>query len=195
MSKKSTKNNQNKVKEEQIKEETHIEITPTDTETDVSDLEIETVQSILLKIEENHKATVALDKEHTSLLKQLKKAHQIELKSNNKRTKQRGGNSNPNKPPSGFAKPTTISKELCAFLEVDFNTQLARTDVTKRITSYIKEHDLQNPDNRREIRPDAKLKKLINMDHEQDNKLTYFNLQRCIKHHFPKKETNSSTTA
>lgn len=116
----------------------------------------------------------------------LTRGIQRERRATNRR-KHRGG-SDPNKPkkkPSGFAKPTKLSPELEVFLSVDKDTLLARTDVTKRITTYIREHDLQNPKNRREIRPDTKLLNLLNMPPEGEQ-LTYFNLQRCIKHHFPK---------
>ena len=61
---------------------------------------------------------------------------------------------------------------------------LARTDVTKRINTYIKANNLQNPDNKRIIHPDTKLSKLLNNGKEE---VTYFNLQRYMKVHFPKK--------
>ena len=124
--------------------------------------------------------------EQNADIKTLEKLHKLEVRTNRKK-KQRGGNSGVKKSPSGFAKPTEISSELCTFLDVADDQLLARTEVTKRITTYIKENDLQNPENRREIFPDDKLRKLVNMEH--DDKLTYFNLQRCIKHHFPKKAT------
>tara|TARA_B100001248_G_scaffold262153_1_gene256397 strand:- start:6688 stop:7284 length:597 start_codon:yes stop_codon:yes gene_type:complete len=130
--------------------------------------------------------------EQNADIKTLEKLHKLEVRSNRKK-KQRGGNSGVKKSPSGFAKPTEISPELRTFLKVADDTLLARTEVTKRITTYIKENDLQNPENRREIFPDAKLSKLVNMD--QDDKLTYFNLQRCIKHHFPPKKSGDAVSS
>ena len=62
----------------------------------------------------------------------------------------------PKREPSGFAKPTPISQELCDFLSKPLGTKLARTEVTKYLTSYIKENDLQFPDDKRKIKPDAK---------------------------------------
>lgn len=91
----------------------------------------------------------------------------------------------PKKEPSGFARPTDISDELSDFLELDRGLQIARTEVTKRITAFIKSHDLQNPENRRQIdlvKPVAQpLKDLLN----PDQPLTFFNLQRYLKPHFP----------
>ena len=51
--------------------------------------------------------------------------------------------------PSGFAKPTYLSPELCTFLNVEKGTELARTEVTKRILQYVKDNNLQNQSNGR----------------------------------------------
>ena len=95
------------------------------------------------------------------------------------------------RPPSGFAKPALISDELCCFLGTPSGTEMARTEVTKLITSYIKEHNLQNAANKREIAPDAKLKNLLNIN--KGDVLTFFNLQKYMKVHFPK--TAASTAS
>lgn len=87
------------------------------------------------------------------------------------------------KSPSGFAKPCKISDELCTFIGVDKGTELSRTDITRHINSYVKEHNLNNPENRREFFPDKKLKSILNV--KDGEKVTYFVLQRLIAHHFP----------
>ncbi len=87
------------------------------------------------------------------------------------------------KNPSGFNKPTKISDELAKFLSVDLGTELPRTEVTRRINAYIKEHDLQNPADRREINCDKCLNKLLNPGSIQ---LSYFNLQTYLSPHFIK---------
>ena len=56
--------------------------------------------------------------------------------------------------PSGFAKPTVISDELCFFLGKPNGTEMARTEVTKYITQYIKENNLQSVENKKKIIPD-----------------------------------------
>ena len=65
--------------------------------------------------------------------------------------------------PSGFVKPTLISSELAKFLGEPDGTLMARTEVTKQINSYIKEHKLQDPSNGRIIIPDATLGKLLDL--------------------------------
>jgi chromatin remodeling complex protein RSC6 len=59
----------------------------------------------------------------------------------------------PKRAPSGFAKPTEISHELCDFLGKEYGTEMARTEVTKYLTQYIKQHNLQEPADKRKIKP------------------------------------------
>ena len=51
---------------------------------------------------------------------------------------------NPDAPPSGFAKPGPVSPELAKFLGLGNGELIARTEVTKAINAYCKEHNLQN---------------------------------------------------
>ena len=88
--------------------------------------------------------------------------------------------------PSGFVKPTSISKDLAKFLGVDESTKMARTDVTKMITAYVKDNKLQAPNNGRKIIPDKKLMALLNCKANDD--VTYFNLQKYMKPHFIKSD-------
>ena len=89
--------------------------------------------------------------------------------------------------PSGFIKPTLISDELAKFLGKNAGTEMARTDVSKEINMYIRTNNLQDKENGRKIHPDAKLSCLLNIK-PGDEPLTYFNLQRFMKHHFVKTE-------
>ena len=89
-----------------------------------------------------------------------------------------------NRKPSGFTKPTVISDELAAFLGRPKGTEMARTEVTREINAYIKQHNLQQADNKRNISPDAKLRKLLNL--KKSDQLSYFNLQTYMKALFPK---------
>lgn len=100
-------------------------------------------------------------------------------KVNAKRNKNKGSRA-----PSGFVKPAAISPELAKFLGVDADTKMARTDVTKMITSYVKQNMLQASDNGRRIMPDSKLKALLKVTDKDE--VTYFNLQKYMKHHFVK---------
>ena len=87
-----------------------------------------------------------------------------------------------NKKPSGFANPTKVTKELCEFMNKQEGTQIARTEVTRALISYIKANNLQNKENKKIILPDEKLKFLLGINQEQE--LTYFNLQKYMNKHF-----------
>jgi len=91
---------------------------------------------------------------------------------------------------SGFLKPVTISKEMSKFAGWKENELKSRVDVTKSICEYIREKNLQNPKDKRQIIPDAKLRKLLNFSTKDNNSnpLTYYQLQKCIQPHFPKKK-------
>ena len=128
----------------------------------------------------------------TKDLKSLQKDVTRTIRENSKKTRQKRvltEEEKANRTPSGFAKPGLISDELCTFLGKPSGTEIARTEVTKFLTSYIKEHALQDPNEKRRIHPDDKLRKLLNVTDE--DKVTYFNIQKYMKVHFLK----SSTTA
>ena len=122
----------------------------------------------------------------TSDLRKLQKNMAKHVKENSRRNRKRKApaGDKPRRAPSGFAKPALISKELCTFLGKPAGTEMARTEVTKHLTSDIKEHNLQDQANKRKIVPDAALKKLLNV--KASDELTYFNLQKYMKVHFPK---------
>ena len=92
----------------------------------------------------------------------------------------------PNKPPSGFAKPGPISAELAKFLGLGKDELIARTEVTKRITKYCQEKDLQKQEDKRNIHPDKALKDLLRL--KKGDELTFFNLQKYMKVHYPNKD-------
>ena len=90
-----------------------------------------------------------------------------------------------NRAPSGFVKPTPISKELAEFLGTTDGSEMARTEVTREINAYIRSTSLQDKENGRRINPDAKLKSLLKL--KKGDELTYFNLQRYMSPHFAAK--------
>ena len=123
----------------------------------------------------------------------LEKKWLREIKQSQKVAKKKRKNGN--RAPSGFVKPTRISDELANFLGVQQGVEMARTDVTKEITNYIRQNKLQDKDNGRKINPDAKLKSLLNLTAEDT--LTYFNLQKYMSPHFAKsvKATEAAAAA
>ncbi len=115
--------------------------------------------------------------------RQLEKKAVRELKSaqkvNAKRKRKTG-----NRSPSGFVKPTLISDELAKFLQKPSGTEMARTEVTREINTYIRAHNLQDKTNGRKINPDQQLAALLKI--QSGDELTYFNLQRYMSPHFAK---------
>tara|TARA_B110000208_G_C11536886_1_gene346461 strand:+ start:42 stop:548 length:507 start_codon:yes stop_codon:yes gene_type:complete len=109
-----------------------------------------------------------------------KKINQLDRK--NKKNKNKG-----NKQPSGFANPTKISKKLCKFMDLPDGSERARTVVTKYIIKYIKDNKLEDPKNAKIIKPNNKLQTLLEVSQNEDP-LTYFNIQRYMNKHFLKSE-------
>jgi chromatin remodeling complex protein RSC6 len=91
-------------------------------------------------------------------------------------------------------KPVPISEELCDFLGLTKGEMYSRQQITQGINKYVKDNDLQNPENRRYILLESenglKLKALLR---DPDQPLTFFNIQRYLKVHYPKVESTEST--
>lgn len=122
--------------------------------------------------------------ESKELHKQL--AKQIALNGKGRRNKRVAGGSGEDKPrkPSGFQLPTDISDELAEFMGVAKGTQLPRASVTTYFSKYVRDKKLSDPEDGRRIIPDATLKKLLRV--ADGEVVTYFALQKHLKHHFPK---------
>ena len=114
-----------------------------------------------------------------ALQKQAERDLKAVQKAGNKR-KQR----NATRAPSGFVKPTLISDQLAEFLSKPKGSLVARTEVTREINAYIRANNLQDQANRRRIKADVKLTKLLALT--PTDELTYFNLQRYMSRHFQK---------
>tara|TARA_Y100001980_G_C14519706_1_gene295000 strand:+ start:722 stop:1450 length:729 start_codon:yes stop_codon:yes gene_type:complete len=113
-------------------------------------------------------------------LKQLKKDTARAMKQKRK---------NPNRAKntsSGFMKPVAISGEMSKFTGWGADELKSRVDVTKYICGYIRDNNLQNPDDRRQIVPDKKLQALLKLDKKslKEEPLTYYSLQKKIQPHF-----------
>ena len=164
-------------------QETVQETTTSTTET-VSDEKVdptvESIQALISKFE-------MFEKESKSSKVELRKV----LKAYQKKTFKKARKHDPNRAPTGFAKPSLISEELCKFLNKPSGTKMARTEVTQEVNKYIKAHNLQNPANKKEIKADSTLSKLLNL--KKDDDLNYFSLQKYLVIHFPK--TDSSVSA
>ncbi|KAF9012491.1 SWIB/MDM2 domain-containing protein [Cyathus striatus] len=80
----------------------------------------------------------------------------------------------------GFAKEYTLSEPLSAVLEVD---KLSRPQVVKQLWVYIKENELQNPSNKREIVCDSRLKAVFGVD-----KIDMFKMNKVLGDHLHENE-------
>lgn len=88
----------------------------------------------------------------------------------------------PERRPSGFTTPFLISEELAQFLGKPVGTEMSRVDVSREINGYIHDNGLRDMQNDRNINPDEKLRKLLRL--RQGEELSYFTLQKHMKHHF-----------
>jgi upstream activation factor subunit UAF30 len=115
------------------------------------------------------------------------------LKNQTSRIKQRSStktvSTSSNNTNSGFLKPVRISSDMAKFTGWDPNELKSRVQVTKYLCNYIRENNLQNPNDKRQIIPDNKLSKLIKYDSKKETEpLRYYSLQRFLKPHFMKPE-------
>lgn len=154
-------------------------------EADAADLAAQSTE-FLAKLNQLGALFASLKTEFRSLEKKWSREIKTAQKSQAKRKRKSG-----NRQPSGFVKPTKISDELAKFLEKPVGTEMARTDVTREINTYIRAHKLQDKDNGRKINPDAKLAALLKL--KKTDELTYFNLQRYMSPHFSKAEKAATT--
>jgi len=123
-------------------------------------------------------------KTHISLLQQQVRILDKTVKKQLKVLKKEGSKQKKkcDRKPSGFARPTKVSKELCEFMNKTEGTEIARTDVTRALIGYIKEQKLEYKDNSKIIIPDTKLRNLLGI--EENKELTYFSIQKYMNKHF-----------
>ena len=190
-----------KKKQEPVKEVKEVELEDVDDESSQSKKRVApTKESILSGFDE---LILSIENHIESLRENQTKANGIKflrtlnkklksLKNQSQRIKQRNSsvkktNTNNN---SGFLKPVKISADMAKFTGWNATELKSRVDVTKYLCNYIKEHNLQNPEDKRQIIPDAKLAKLIKYDSKKENEpLRYYSLQRFLKPHFLKDTT------
>ena len=171
-------------------------VAPVETSVPVLESAVEDVplaeQSVefLAKLQQISFSISALKAEYRALEKKWTREVKTAQKQTNRRKRKAG-----NRAPSGFVKPTKISDELASFLGKTKGTEMARTDVTREINTYIRENKLQDSGNGRKINPDKKLATLLKL--KTTDELTYFNLQKYMSPHFAKavKAEVASTTA
>lgn len=124
--------------------------------------------------------SIATMKDLVNEVKALKKEQaKMEKSATKKKVKKER---DPNKP-LPFSKPVEISDELRSFLKQEGD--ISRTEVTQKMYAYIKEHSLQNQEQKRQFILDEPLAKLFKL--KKGDPIEYFKLQTHMKQHYPAK--------
>lgn len=131
-----------------------------------------------LKVKKTSEQSVSLLKFLTSLKNDTFKA--LKLKTRNVSTTDKNN--------SGFMKPVSVSDELRSFIDIDNSDPITRVLITQKLCQYIKENNLQKPEDKREIIPDEKMKRLFDIQPNESEKLTYYSMQRRVQRHIFKLE-------
>jgi chromatin remodeling complex protein RSC6 len=76
---------------------------------------------------------------------------------------------------SGLQRPVTPSKDLAEITGAD---PLPRSQMVKKVWDHIKANNLQNPENKREILADDKLRKIFGKD-----KVSMFEMNKHLSNH------------
>jgi hypothetical protein len=87
----------------------------------------------------------------------------------------------------GFRRQCRISDDMCSFMGLTPGATSSRVDVNHAINNYIRTNGLIDPENAQRILPDEKLWSLLS-ESAKGNRITYFSIQKYIKHHFMKIE-------
>ena len=94
---------------------------------------------------------------------------------------------------NGFNRPQVITEELREFLKLEEGEMISRSNVTKLVNKYVKEHGLKHPDNGRILILDETMNKLLKPP--ADLQITFLNIQKFLSPHYIKTETSVATAA
>jgi hypothetical protein len=90
---------------------------------------------------------------------------------------------------NAFLVQRPLTDELCAFMQLKAGEKRSQTEVTKYISTYVKEHNCFDPSFKRRILPNSALAKLLRVTDKDE--VTYLNLQKFLKVHFKKVEVKA----
>jgi len=151
------------------------------------------IDTIIEKINNKIKEEKAM----VSDLKGIKKEYLKEKKVMEKATKKSSKSNNGPKRPGGFSIPQRITTELSTFLNLEEDVMICRTDVTRMITTYVRDNNILGPDSKRDLNiwddseAAVKLRHLLQpvggySTDTDKRKITWFNLQHFMARHYPK---------
>ena len=79
---------------------------------------------------------------------------------------------------NGLTKPMNLSDELAAIVGVKKGEKLARSEIVKRLWAYLKEKQLQDPENKQFFTPDELIQPVFGKDRMQA-----FAMSKFLKEH------------
>ena len=169
--------------------------TPTDVVTDTPLTLSDRFSSLLTLVDEQTKTHASFMKTVNGELKTLQKELSKATPKSRKKKKEPVEGEDVVKRKNVFDVPVPVSDEICDFIGVEKGQMYSRQFITNSITKFVKDNDIQNPENRRYILLDtteagAKLNELL----KPDQPLTFFNMQRYLKPHYPKVEKVPDTS-
>ncbi len=212
-SKKSKGNKKNSSKKETVVHEEIVETVEVDdsdvdseseetSQVTVQDVTVETTEDTKTQLEQYQELAQRMAEREVEMLKLCKanvRDWKLLQRLNNKAIKESRKNrrsknsSNRKQVKSGFNKPTPVPTGVASLFDIEEGTLLARTVVTKMIYQYIRDHNLQNPENKREIRPDSKIRKLFLLS--KSDKLSFENFQTHMKKLYPPSQKDLAAKA
>lgn len=122
-----------------------------------------TIETFLEKLEELKTLTAWFNRQGRAIIRKSTKTRRRNTSTNAK---------------SGFAVPVKVSSILAEFLNVNPNDHMPRTEVTKRLTEYIKSNSLQCEENKKLFVCDEKLAKVFSID--VGTQTNWFEMQKFL---------------
>jgi len=84
----------------------------------------------------------------------------------------------PKKGGGGLTKPMTLSAELAAIVAKEKGEKLSRSEIIKRLWAYLKENNLQDPENKQFFTPDELMEPVFGSE-----KIRAFSMSKYLKEH------------
>jgi len=78
----------------------------------------------------------------------------------------------------GLTKPMTLSTELAAIIAKEKGEKLSRAECVKRLWAYLKEKNLQDPENKQFFTPDKTMEPVFGTE-----KIRAFSMSKFLKDH------------
>tara|TARA_B100000886_G_scaffold208035_1_gene143927 strand:- start:3935 stop:4576 length:642 start_codon:yes stop_codon:yes gene_type:complete len=147
-------------------------------ETSTNESDIRTSKEIFAEKEKLQTEITLASRRMKALDKELEKTVKFEIKEASKRKKTKS--STDKRGPSGFNAKQSVPIEFTKQpWGADPDAELPRTTLTKMVYDYVKEHKLQDPEDKRRIFPDDNLKELFHLN--EGDELHFNNFQTYMK--------------